>query len=650
MGLLDHLDPEEQVGRAWHRLVGQRGSYPDYPDAAVRLDELRGALGVFYRGLGGAAGREISAGTARSAGHRLRWRERLTQGEERLPRALRSPEALCLPPRLALFPDRALNRRLYFWLAAWFAALPEDAPTPPADPLRADLLALRRARAASAAAVGFGAGLAETHVVLARGVLASRPVRRLPPVEAAVEALVRQALGTQGALPPLAEELAGALSDDRRLAGLAAPRGYRPFLPVPIWGELAPPAAGAATRPDAAGTEARPETEQDPREDDGRRRPARRQRHDNVDRKDPLILFNKPDFFLSFTEMLNLNRAVEDSDPGEARHVADELDHLSLNDTERKAASTLKLGLDLQPAEAATAPLVAEVTYPEWDWKRGVYLPDHCALREEDAPITGEAWVPDESARQHIRRVRRQFEALRGRRELLRAQPDGSELDTDALVRSRCDLAARGEGDDRIHVQVRDTRRDLAVAILVDASRSTDGWVQNRRVMDVQKEALSAFALGLQACGDRAAIHAFASRRRRDVRLQRIKGFDARVDATTLRRIAALKPGDYTRIGTALRHTTALLRDRPERHRLILLLTDGKPNDLDHYEGRHGLEDTRQAVREARRAGCRVFAVTVDRRAEDYVPYLFGRGGYAVINRIERLAPALPAIYRQLVT
>jgi len=650
MGLLEFLDPEEQVGRAWHRLVGQRGSYPDYPDAAVELDELRGALGVFYRGFGGAAGREIAAGTARSAGHRPRWRERLTQGEERLPRALRSAESLTLPPRIALFPDRALNRRLYFWLAAWFAALPEDPPPPPTDPLQADLLALRRARAASAAAVGFGAGLAENHAVLARGVLACRPVRRLPPAEAAVEVLVRQSLGANDQIPPLVEEMARALADDRRLAGLSAPRGYRPFLPVPIWGEVAPAAATSASRRDAQVAEERSETEQDAREDDGHRRPARRERLDNVDRKDPLILFNKPDFFLSFTEMLNLNRAVEDSDPGEARHVADELDHLSLNDTGRKAASTLKLGLDLQPAEAATAPLAAEVTYPEWDWKRRVYHPDHCALREEDAPTTGEAWAPDERARQHIRHVRKQFEALRGRRELLRAQPDGSELDTDALVRSRCDLAARGEGDDRIHVQVRDTRRDLAVAILVDASRSTDGWVRNRRVMDVQKEALTAFALGLQACGDRAAIHAFSSRRRRDVRVWRIKDFDARVDDTTLRRIAALRPADYTRIGAALRHVASLLRERPERHRLLLLLTDGKPNDLDHYEGRHGLEDTRQAVREARRAGCRVFAVTVDRRAEDYVPYLFGRGGYAVINRIERLAPALPAIYRQLVT
>lgn len=649
MGLADFLDPEEQVGRAWHRLVGQRGSYPEHPGAAVRLDDVRGALAVFYHGFGGAAGREIAAGTTHAGGHRLRWLDRMAQGEERLPRALRSGERLTLPPRIALFPDPTLNRQLYFWLAAWFAAVPEDLSPRPDDPLQSDLLAIRRARAASAAAVGFGAGLSTAHAALARAVLAVRPARRLPDAEAAVEALIQRSLGAEVPAEGLAAEMEATLAAGDGLARFRAPRGYRPFLPVPLWGEVAVE-HGGAERADQAESGERSETEQDDEDDDTRRRPAQRERNDNVARPDPLLLYNRPDFFLSFTEMLNLNRAIEDSDPEDARHVADQLDHLSLNDVERKPASKLKLGLDLQPADAATAPLQAAVTYPEWDWRRRVHHPDHCAVFVRDAPITGETWTPDDTARQHIRKVRKQFEALRGRRETLRAQPDGAELDTDALVRSRCDLAARGEPDERIYCRVQDTRRDLAVAILVDASRSTDGWVRNRRVMDVQKEALTAFALGLQACGDRAAIYAFSSKKRRDVRLQRIKSFDPRVTETTLQRIAALTPRDYTRIGAALRHVAGVLREQPERHRLILLLTDGKPNDLDHYEGRYGLEDTRKAVQAARREGAKVFAVTVDRRAEDYVPYLFGRGGYAVINRIERLATALPAIYRQLIT
>jgi len=106
----------------------------------------------------------------------------------------------------------------------------------------------------------------------------------------------------------------------------------------------------------------------------------------------------------------------------------------------------------------------------------------------------------------------------------------------------------------------------------------------------------------------------------------------------------------YTRIGAAVRHVAAQLDTRPERHRLLLLLSDGKPNDLDHYEGRYAVEDSRKAVQEARGRGLAVFAVTVDRRAEHYLPRIFGRGGYAIVGHLGRLPDALPAIYRQLVT
>jgi nitric oxide reductase NorD protein len=102
-------------------------------------------------------------------------------------------------------------------------------------------------------------------------------------------------------------------------------------------------------------------------------------------------------------------------------------------------------------------------------------------------------------------------------------------------------------------------------------------------------------------------------------------------------------------MGAALRHTCHLLSKRPERHRLLLLLSDGKPNDLDYYEGRYGIEDTRQAILEARKAGLAVFGITIDRKAQDYFPYLFGRGGYAIVGRPDRLSHILPIICQQLV-
>jgi nitric oxide reductase NorD protein len=251
--------------------------------------------------------------------------------------------------------------------------------------------------------------------------------------------------------------------------------------------------------------------------------------------------------------------------------------------------------------------------------------------------------------RRRIRMVKRQFEALRPKRELLRRQLDGTELDTDALVRSFADLQAHGEGSERIWMQHLPTARDLAVAVLFDTSRSTESWVQGRQVIDIARETLLALAAGLEACGDDHAIFSFSSVRREKVFVQTIKDFDEHFGKTIQRRVAALRPGFYTRLGAAIRHASARLAERPASRQLLLVITDGKPNDLDHYEGRYGVEDTRMAVREARALGQKVFGVTIDKRARAHFNHMFGRHGHAIVSRPARLAQALPRLYRHLV-
>jgi nitric oxide reductase NorD protein len=231
---------------------------------------------------------------------------------------------------------------------------------------------------------------------------------------------------------------------------------------------------------------------------------------------------------------------------------------------------------------------------------------------------------------------------------VLPAQADGEELDLAALVRARADLRAGNAASDRVYASTRNAARDLAVTVLVDVSLSTESMVEDRRVIAVAKEALVALSLGLRACGDDLAILTFTSRRRHWVSVRTVKDFEEPMGATVLRRIRALRPGHYTRMGAAIRHAASRLEARPNRTRLLLLLTDGKPNDIDHYEGRHGMEDTRMAIREARRQGLAVFGVTIDAHAREYFPYIFGRGAYAIFPHVARLTTALPAIYRQI--
>jgi nitric oxide reductase NorD protein len=320
-------------------------------------------------------------------------------------------------------------------------------------------------------------------------------------------------------------------------------------------------------------------------------------------------------------------------------------------------ATRLKLHLDLAPEDVDREALSGVTTYPEWDVRTNAYLPSHARVLQSRAEAGDgvPAFRSDPRAANRIRAVRRQFEALRPALISTPGHPDGDVLDTERAVRARVDLLASGEGNDRVWRQTRPERRDLAVSILLDVSRSTESAIpghghNGRSVIDIEREALAALAWGLDACGDAFSIHAFSSLRRDRVFVQEVKTFAEQMSEATESRIAALKPGHYTRLGAAIRHVSAALTREANRRRLLLVITDGKPNDLDHYEGRHGIEDSRMAVQEARRAGHSVFGITVDREGKSWFPRLFGQGAFALIPDPEKLTQALPQIYRQLVT
>jgi nitric oxide reductase NorD protein len=252
--------------------------------------------------------------------------------------------------------------------------------------------------------------------------------------------------------------------------------------------------------------------------------------------------------------------------------------------------------------------------------------------------------------RRTARRLRSQFQALAPARTWFRGLADGPEIDLDAYLRFAADRAAgHGVAADGLYRALRAGSRDLACLLLADLSLSTDTWVDDHhRVIDVIRDSLFLFGESLAATGDRFAVLGFSSRRRDPVRVHTLKAFEEPYGAAVRGRIAAIRPGYYTRMGAAVRHGTELLRAQPSNRRLLLLLTDGKPNDIDKYEGRYGIEDTRHAVLAARRLGLQPFCVTIDDRGNDYLPHLFGSDGYVVIRRPAELPARLPALYARL--
>ncbi|MEO8411484.1 MAG: VWA domain-containing protein, partial [Propionivibrio sp.] len=301
------------------------------------------------------------------------------------------------------------------------------------------------------------------------------------------------------------------------------------------------------------------------------------------------------------------------------------------------------------PANVATAgtTVVAGITYPEWDYRQRTYRLPGAIVHESLASATSAdaaAWVKRTLVAQHLMlaRIRRQFEMLRAHRVSEHRQDEGDEIDLDACIEAHTDRRGGASPSQRLYQRSRVIRRNTAIVVLVDISGSTDGWLAgHQRIIDVEREALLPLSIALDSLGEPHAILAFSGEGPQRVIVRRVKDFDERHDQAVALRIAGLEPENYTRAGAALRHATALLAGQPAKHRLLLLLSDGKPNDRDEYDGRYGVEDMRQAVLEARQAGLSTFCLTVDRQAAAYLPRVFGTHHYALLQQPQRLPAVL---------
>ena len=292
------------------------------------------------------------------------------------------------------------------------------------------------------------------------------------------------------------------------------------------------------------------------------------------------------------------------------------------------------------------------IVYPEWDYRLHAYLPKGATVRLLH-PATGSQYWVDETLATHksmLYAIRRRFEMLRSRRVWQRKRLDGDEIDIDAYIDSYAAFRAGSWLHEAVYQTRRIDDRDLAISLLIDTSGSTDSWVAaHRRIIDVEREALLLVCNALEGLGEPYAVHAFSGEGPHAVTVRQIKDFDEQYGNDIALRISSLEPEHYTRAGAAIRHATAGLMRQSAAHRLLLMLSDGKPNDQDAYEGRYGVEDTRQAVTEARAQGIHTFCLTIDRQAADYLPRIFGAHHYALLPEPKRLPAVLLDWMRRLI-
>jgi nitric oxide reductase NorD protein len=610
---------EEQVGKYWDRLI-RRMADPAWEHEAVTLDSVRKPLSIFFRTLGGDGGLSIRASVQTESSQRRHWLQRVAGSGKRISLAWRSAETLHLPDRINLFPKADLNRELYYWLAAMATAPAFD-----------DLGWISRSQQQVLFILQRYPGLVDRYHRLVTAAISLRPnADKLNAEDGAQERDIQKALYSPGAVEYLSE-------------------CSRDPLPVLLWLHPTPPQSAITSEICQSASQQEPSSQGETKQSEQqRKRKAKRKKAEN--NKGGLLTLRHETSLFSVAEMANLDRSEdEDDDLQDAENNANEMDELTITRDNNTTAKRVRFDLDLPSAEEEEVILSKGHLLPEWDFRKQILVKDHCSLLTIKAAVTDAGELP-ERLRPAARRLRRQFMALRPQSTWVKHQEEGSELDLEAYIKFRGQRAAGQQVEEpRLYSALEKKDRDLACLLLADLSLSTDAWVGDQaRVIDIIRDSLYLFSEALQQTGDQFSICGFSSRYRNHVRFHMLKGFNQAYGRQARQQIEAIKPGYYTRMGAAIRRSTELLNLQPQKQKLLLILTDGKPNDLDYYEGRYGIEDTRMAIIEARKAGLIPFCITIDEEAEDYLPYLFGRGHYTLIRRAAELPAKLPQLYARL--
>lgn len=292
--------------------------------------------------------------------------------------------------------------------------------------------------------------------------------------------------------------------------------------------------------------------------------------------------------------------------------------------------------------------------YPEWDYQTKTYRPDWASVYESLHP-SGDSGDIDALLEKHsalAKRLKQLLDLLKPQQYVrVRYQEEGSELDLDVALRSLIDFKSGATPDPRINMSHRHDGRDIAVTLLLDLSQSLgdvpEGCTQT--ILELSQEAVAILGWAIDCLGDKFAIAGFSSNTRHEVRFQHIKGFGENWDDKVKGRLAAMEAGYSTRMGAAMRHAGHYLQARTADKKVLLILSDGEPADIDVSDERMLIEDTKKAVQELDRDGIYTFCITLDAKADDYVGDIFGNQ-FAVIDKVERLPEKLPQIFMSLTT
>jgi len=591
------LEFEESMGKVWDKYLNKKVHKFD-EDARVNFEDISNTLSIFHRLLGGEKAKELRVTDKRTLEISRTLLEKLSFLGKEFFLTWQDDNSLYLPSSLAYFSTKQENEMLYYWLVAMAIAVDKD-----------DANILYQNRKASEYLVQKYSGFKLFY-------------------ENAINQLTHkyEELSYIKSLENLSEE---DLIDAH---------------PSPLW--IYPSALTLKKAKNGESDEEEPTRDEGDEKAEELQMKKQTEQIDDKHETDGFLAF-LPESLMSIFEQVNVDRCEDDSFDEDALYHAEDLDEITIGQKQANLSARIKMDLELQVDETIIYPLGKGHYVDEWDYKKGDYLKNYARILPHVTMNVVPMALPARLTKT-VRKIHRELDLLKLDRIKNDKLPYGDEIDIDSWIEytSHQDKSMHHQ---KFYTTYERKTRDMATLLLADISLSTEGGItQEVRIIDVIKDSLMVFGEALEKLEDKFAIYTFSSLQNKKVYFHIIKNFKDRYNDLIRGRIDTIKPEYYTRMGAAIREATKILDKQQSANKLLLIVSDGKPNDEDRYDGRYGIEDTKKALEEVKKKGITPFCITVDLDAKEYLAYLFGRDGYAVVRDGQKLPKILTDVYINL--
>jgi len=585
---------DEKVGKFWDRYLTQKASRL-FKSEEVLFSETSKSLKLFYHLLGGDKGKELHITDKRSIQTSRTLLERFSGTGKTFYLAWQDKKGIYLPASLAYFPLKKHNEMHYYWLIAMLSIVTNTRKNSATENANAIERLIARY-----------AGFSDFYRYAQRYLEESYP------------------------------ELS---TFDPSLEGLKVDN-----YPNPLW--IYPSLSSSGKLLYSSDDEEVQRANEEQGKSETLQMKKKSEQIEDKKETDGLLLF-LPESIMSFMEQVRVDRQENDSYDEDALYNAEDLDEITLGQKDANLSARLKMDLDICANSVEEYPLGKGHFIDEWDYKKELYLKNYVCIKPFISLHTEPIALP-KRLQKMMRRIQSELDLM----ELDRIKRDNLPYGDEINIESWIDYKGhqnRSNHPQRFFQTYERKMRDMSTLILADVSLSTEaGITQEIRVIDMIRDALMVFSQALHRLRDPFAIYTFSSIKNTKVNFHIIKNFKESYNDNIRGRIHAIKPGYYTRMGAGIRESAKILAAQQSANKLLLILSDGKPNDVDRYDGRYGIEDTKKAIEEVKQKGITPFCITIDLDAKEYLPYLFGRNSYAVIRDPQKLPKVLPEIYMNL--